>query len=155
MVANVTMGFIINVHAPRKVLMQSVPRFERLSWSRKLESSKGHLNDENKCVDISKDYENYFNAIALKKVNTEYRGEGGYLTKDEFYPALHRLLGLIFQFRVLSTSMIGVMVWTKRVLIRFEEPLKQTSIFGAVGVFEFPYHFDTNVWRAFCELWCV
>ena len=45
------------------------------------------------------------------------------------------------------------MVWTKRVLIRFEEPLKQTDIFGAVGVSEFPYRFDIHVWRAFCELW--
>ncbi|KAJ8426820.1 hypothetical protein Cgig2_022601 [Carnegiea gigantea] len=40
------------------------------------------------------------------------------------------------------------MEWTKRVLTRFEEPLKQASIFGV-----FPYHFDANVWRAFYELW--
>ena len=49
--------------------------------------------------------------------------------------------------------MLGVMEWTKRVLTRFEEPLKQAGIFGAVGVSQFPYHFDANVWRAFCELW--
>ena len=35
---------------------------------------------------------------------------------------------------------------------RFEEPLKQASIIGAVGISQFPYHFDANVWRAFCEL---
>ena len=45
------------------------------------------------------------------------------------------------------------MEWTKRVLTRFEEPLKQAGIFGAVGVSQFSYHFDANVWRAFCELW--
>ncbi|KAJ8439010.1 hypothetical protein Cgig2_028456 [Carnegiea gigantea] len=45
------------------------------------------------------------------------------------------------------------MEWTKRVLTRFEETLKQVGIFGAVGVSQFPYHFDANVWRAFCELW--
>jgi len=49
--------------------------------------------------------------------------------------------------------MTGVMEWTKRVLVRFEEPLKQASIFGAVGVSQFSYHFDAHVWRAFCELW--
>ena len=49
--------------------------------------------------------------------------------------------------------MTGVMEWTKRVLVRFEEPLKQAGIFGAVGVSQFSYHFDANVWRAFCELW--
>jgi len=40
-----------------------------------------------------------------------------------------------------------------RVLIRFEEPLKQASIFGAIEVSQFSYHFDMNVWRAFCEPW--
>ena len=38
-------------------------------------------------------------------------------------------------------------------LTRFEELLKQVGIFGAVGVSQFPYHFDSNLWRAFCELW--
>ena len=49
--------------------------------------------------------------------------------------------------------MTGVMEWTKRVLVCFKEPLKQVGIFGAVGVFQFPHHFDANVQRAFCELW--
>jgi len=39
------------------------------------------------------------------------------------------------------------------VLTRFEEPLKQAGIFGAVGVSQFPYHFDANVWQGLCELW--
>jgi len=41
--------------------------------------------------------------------------------------------------------MTGVMEWTKRVLVCFKEPLKQVGIFGAVGVFQFPHHFDANV----------
>ncbi|KAJ8425005.1 hypothetical protein Cgig2_025384 [Carnegiea gigantea] len=49
-------------------------------------------NDENKCVDVSKDYENYFNATVLKTVNTERRGPEIYPTEEEVYPALHRLL---------------------------------------------------------------
>ena len=61
-------------------------------------------NDENKCVDVSKDYENYFNATVLEKVNTERRGPEVYPVEDEFYPVLHRLLtarrnwGSAFQF---------------------------------------------------------
>ncbi|KAJ8432611.1 LOW QUALITY PROTEIN: hypothetical protein Cgig2_032892 [Carnegiea gigantea] len=52
-----------------------------------------------------------------------------------------------------STFMLGVMEWTEQVLTRFEEPLKQAGIFSANGVSQFPYHFDANVWRDFCELW--
>ncbi|KAJ8422773.1 LOW QUALITY PROTEIN: hypothetical protein Cgig2_014321 [Carnegiea gigantea] len=46
--------------------------------------------------------------------------------------------------------MVGVIEWTKQALVCFEEPLKGASIYGAVGVSQFPYHFDAN---AFCELW--
>ncbi|KAJ8433132.1 LOW QUALITY PROTEIN: hypothetical protein Cgig2_004870 [Carnegiea gigantea] len=105
-----------------------------------------------------KDYDNYFNATALEKVNTERRGPKIYPTKGEFSPALHKLLttrrnwGPTFQFRGRSTFMMGVMEWTKRVLTRFEEPLKQAGIFGVVGVSQFPYHFDANVWQAFGKL---
>ncbi|KAJ8431973.1 hypothetical protein Cgig2_026999 [Carnegiea gigantea] len=38
------------------------------------------------------------------------------------------------------TSRIGVMEWTKQVLVRFKEPSKQASKFGIAG-------------RAFCKLW--
>ncbi|KAJ8443030.1 hypothetical protein Cgig2_030233 [Carnegiea gigantea] len=41
--------------------------------------------------------------------------------------------GLTFLFRGRSTFMIGVIEWIKRVLTRFEEPLKQAGIFGAIG----------------------
>ena len=37
------------------------------------------------------------------------------------------------------------MEWTKGVLVRFEEPLKQAGVFGAGSVSQFPYHFDANV----------
>ncbi|KAJ8434538.1 hypothetical protein Cgig2_004304 [Carnegiea gigantea] len=116
-------------------------------------------NDGNKCVDVSKDYKNYFSAIVLEKINTKRRGPEIYPAEGEFYPALHRLLTArrnwrpTFQFRGPSTFMLGVMEWTKRVLTHFEEPLKQAGIFGVVGVSQFPYHFDANVWWASCELW--
>ena len=115
-------------------------------------------NDENKYVDVSKDYENYFNAIVLEKVNTERHGPKIYSAKGEFYPVLHRLRigkrnwGLTIQFRDRSTFMIGVIEWTKRILTRFEEPLKRAGIFGAIGVSQFSYHFHANLWWAFCEL---
>ncbi|KAJ8424736.1 LOW QUALITY PROTEIN: hypothetical protein Cgig2_027769 [Carnegiea gigantea] len=116
-------------------------------------------NDEIKCVDVSKDYENYFNAIVLAKVNTKRHGPKIYSAKEEFYPILHRLLigkrnwGLTIQFRDHSIFMIGVLEWTKRMLIRFEEPLKRAGIFDAVSVSQFSYHLDANLWQAFCELW--
>ena len=60
---------------------------------RKVRVKQGTLryrrNDENKCVDVSKDYENYFNATVLEKVDTERRGPEIYPTEGEFYPALH------------------------------------------------------------------
>ena len=63
---------------------------------RKVRVKQGTLryrrNDENKCVDISKDYENYFNATVLEKVNIKHRGPEIYTTEEEFYPALHKLL---------------------------------------------------------------
>ncbi|KAJ8420265.1 hypothetical protein Cgig2_014313 [Carnegiea gigantea] len=63
---------------------------------RKVKVKQGTLryrrNNENKCVDVSKDYENYFNATVLEKVNTGHRGPEIYPTEGEFYPALHRLL---------------------------------------------------------------
>ncbi|KAJ8424535.1 hypothetical protein Cgig2_025752 [Carnegiea gigantea] len=49
-------------------------------------------NDENKCVNVSKNYENYFNAAVFEKVNTERRGPEIYPAEEEFYPTLHRLL---------------------------------------------------------------
>ncbi|KAJ8431097.1 hypothetical protein Cgig2_007513 [Carnegiea gigantea] len=104
MVENVTIDLVIGcVLAKKARIKQGALRYRR--------------HNENKCVDVSKDYENYFNATVLEKVNTERHAGEGYPAKDEFYPALH------------------------------------AGIFGAVGVSQFPYHFNTNVWRAFCELW--
>ncbi|KAJ8423627.1 hypothetical protein Cgig2_001694 [Carnegiea gigantea] len=63
---------------------------------RKVRVEQGTLryrqNDESKCVHISKDYENYFNATVLEKVNTERRGPEVYPVEEEFYPVLYRLL---------------------------------------------------------------
>jgi len=63
---------------------------------RKLRIKQGTLcyrqNDENKCVDVSRNYGNYFNATVLEKVNTEPCGEERYPAEDEFYLALPRLL---------------------------------------------------------------
>ncbi|KAJ8429201.1 LOW QUALITY PROTEIN: hypothetical protein Cgig2_032987 [Carnegiea gigantea] len=122
---NVTTGLIIDIQTPCKVrIKQGILLYRR--------------NDENKCVNVSKDYENYFNATFVKKVNTECRGPEIYPAEEEFYPTLHWLLigrrnwGSTFQFRDRSTFMIGA------------------GIFGVVGVSQFPYHFDAN---AFCELW--
>ena len=46
---------------------------------RKIRVKQGALryrrNDENKCVDVSIDYGNYFNATVSEKVNTEPHGE--------------------------------------------------------------------------------
>ena len=41
-------------------------------------------NDENKCIDVSKDYENYFNATVLKKVNTKRHGQKYTLLRRNF-----------------------------------------------------------------------
>ncbi|KAJ8429262.1 LOW QUALITY PROTEIN: hypothetical protein Cgig2_027543 [Carnegiea gigantea] len=109
-------------------------------------------NDENKCVDVSQDYENYFNATVLEKVNIECHGPEICPAEDKFYPAAScrkKELGSTFQFRGCSTFMIRVIEWTKRVLTSFEEPLKQAGIFGAVCVSQFSYHFDRNAWRPF------
>ena len=76
-------------------------------------------NDENKCVDVTKNYKNYFIATVLEKLNTECRGKERYLVDDEFYATLHRLLiarrnwGLTFKFRGCSTFMVGVIEWSK------------------------------------------
>ncbi|KAJ8445786.1 hypothetical protein Cgig2_000966 [Carnegiea gigantea] len=70
-----------------------------------LTSTLVRKNDENKCVNVSKDYENCFNATILERVNTEHCGPEIYPAEEEFYPTLHKLLterrnwGLAFQFR--------------------------------------------------------
>ncbi|KAJ8431702.1 hypothetical protein Cgig2_022324 [Carnegiea gigantea] len=69
-------------------------------------------NGENKCVDVSKDYENYFNATVFEK---ELGINLPILRSLNLYDRSDR-----------------------------EEPLKQVGIFGAVGISQFPYHFDAN-----------
>ncbi|KAJ8430766.1 LOW QUALITY PROTEIN: hypothetical protein Cgig2_017079 [Carnegiea gigantea] len=78
-----------------------------------------HRNDEKKRVDVSKDYENYFNVTVLEKVNAERCGQETYPVEEEFYPTLYRLLigksnwGLNFQFRGRLTFMIGELPLTR------------------------------------------
>ncbi|KAJ8433482.1 hypothetical protein Cgig2_004420 [Carnegiea gigantea] len=49
--------------------------------------------------------------------------------------------------------MPSIMEWTTYILAEFEEPLKQAGILGVVGVSQFPYHVNCDVWGGFCELW--
>ncbi|KAJ8425340.1 hypothetical protein Cgig2_030499 [Carnegiea gigantea] len=49
--------------------------------------------------------------------------------------------------------MVGAIEWTEYILKHFEHTLRSVGIFEAVGVSCYPYHFDRDVWRAFCELW--
>jgi len=73
---------------------------------RKIRVKQGALryrrNDENKCVDVSIDYGNYFNAMFRRRSTPNLMGK--YPVEDEFCPALHRLLtarrnwGVTFQF---------------------------------------------------------
>ncbi|KAJ8444879.1 hypothetical protein Cgig2_029810 [Carnegiea gigantea] len=114
---------------------------------RKVRVKQGTLcyrrNDENKCIDVSKDYENYFNVTVLEKVNIERRGPEIYPTEGEFCPALHRLLttrrnwGPTFQFRGRSTFMLVVMEWTKRFLNHFDANL--WWILGSTNQYSSPW----------------
>ncbi|KAJ8439281.1 hypothetical protein Cgig2_016829 [Carnegiea gigantea] len=76
---------------------------------------------------------------------------------DIFYPPFAKLFknkrnwGLDFQFHGCATYKPGIMEWTAYILAEFEGTL-QAGVFGAVGVSQFPYHFNCDVWRAFCEL---
>ncbi|KAJ8430480.1 LOW QUALITY PROTEIN: hypothetical protein Cgig2_021726 [Carnegiea gigantea] len=90
-----------------------------------------HWNDENKCMNVSKDHENYFNAIILKKVNIECHGEGGYPANNELFLALHRLLTERRNWEIFET---GWHIWCCWCILIF-------------------IPFDTDVWRAFCEVW--
>ncbi|KAJ8421650.1 hypothetical protein Cgig2_019223 [Carnegiea gigantea] len=98
------------------------------------------------CKVLTKDYKNYFNATVLEEVNTECCGPEIYPDEEEPSPtqAPYRKKELGINLPISTT---------KRVLTRFEEPLKQAGIFGAIDVSQFSYHFDANVWQAFCELW--
>ncbi|KAJ8427403.1 hypothetical protein Cgig2_030697 [Carnegiea gigantea] len=76
---------------------------------REVRVKQDRRNDENKCSDVSNDYENYFNATVLEKVNTEHRSPKIYPAGKKFYPALHRLLTerRNWGFRIILTQMYG------------------------------------------------
>ena len=45
------------------------------------------------------------------------------------------------------------MEWTKLILAKFEGILSQAGIYGVVGVSQYPYHYCSNIWKTFLELW--
>ncbi|KAJ8436511.1 hypothetical protein Cgig2_003209 [Carnegiea gigantea] len=49
--------------------------------------------------------------------------------------------------------MVGAIEWTKYIQKHFEHTLRSANIYGVVSVSCYLYHFDRDVWRAFCELW--
>jgi len=49
--------------------------------------------------------------------------------------------------------MVGAIEWTEYILKHFEHTLSSADIYGVVGISCHPYHFDRDIWRAFCELW--
>jgi len=50
----------------------------------KQETLRYHQHDVQKCVDVTKDYENYFNATVFEKVNNECRDPERYLLRWNF-----------------------------------------------------------------------
>jgi len=51
-------------------------------------------NDEKSCINVCRDYADFFDAMVLEKVNTEFNGDEKFLVTPSFYPAVHRLLTL-------------------------------------------------------------
>ncbi|KAJ8448608.1 LOW QUALITY PROTEIN: hypothetical protein Cgig2_010495 [Carnegiea gigantea] len=146
-----------------KTTAVSPPSDSRVIWVRKEKVRKGtpsySYNDEKSCINVCRDHVNFFDAMILEKVNTQSNGDEKFLVIPSFYPALHRLLtlrrnwGVDFKFQGLSNFMVGAIEWTEYILKHFEHTLRSANIYGAVGVSCYPYHFDRDVWRAFCELW--
>ena len=105
-----------------KTFVVSLPPDSRVTWVRKEKMRRGTLsysyNDEQSCINVCKGYANFFDAMVLEKVNTEFNGDEKFLVTPSFYPALHRLLtlrrnwGVDFKFRGLSNFMVGAIEWT-------------------------------------------
>ncbi|KAJ8436512.1 hypothetical protein Cgig2_003210 [Carnegiea gigantea] len=76
----------------------SPPSDSRVIWVRKEKVQKRTLsysyNDEKSCINVCRDYANFFDAMVLEKVNTESNGDENFLVTPSFYPTLHRLLTL-------------------------------------------------------------
>ncbi|KAJ8421404.1 LOW QUALITY PROTEIN: hypothetical protein Cgig2_017481 [Carnegiea gigantea] len=144
-----------------KTLTVSPPVDSRITWIRKEKVQKGTLsysyNDEKSCINVCRDYANFFNAMVLEKVNMDSNGDKKFLVTPSFYPAPHKLLtlrrnwGVDFKFRGLSSFMVGAIEWSEYILKHFEHTTRSANTYGAVGVSCYPYRFDRD--RAFCELW--
>ncbi|KAJ8428557.1 LOW QUALITY PROTEIN: hypothetical protein Cgig2_000421 [Carnegiea gigantea] len=91
-----------------------------------------------------------FDAMVLEKVNTKSNGDEKFLVTPSFCPALHKLLTIR---RNWGSFMVGAIEWTEYILKHFEHAIRSANIYGAIGVSCYPYHFDRDVWGAFCELW--
>ena len=82
-----------------------------------------------------------------------------FVSEENFYPILYKLLSTkedwssSLCFRGCAIFEMGLMEWTEFILANFEDVLNQAGIYGAVGVSQYPYHFCSNVWKAFLELW--
>ena len=62
----------------------------RITWIRKENVRKGTLsysyNDEKSCINVCRDYANFFDVMVLEKVNTESNGDEKFLVTPSFYP---------------------------------------------------------------------
>ncbi|KAJ8422819.1 hypothetical protein Cgig2_027521 [Carnegiea gigantea] len=125
--------------------------YRRSSSLKTLIVRKGTLsysyNDEKSCINTYKGYVNFFDAMVLEKVNMESNGDGKFLVTPSFCPTLHKFLTLRRNWGV------GAIEWTEYILKHFKHTLRSAGIYGAGAVSGYRYHFDRNVWRAFCELW--
>lgn len=133
-----------------------------VSWVTEAQVNSGYLtfcqNSEDSAIKTSRTYGARFVAFTLEKVNNEEEGDS-FAHQENFYPILYKMLnrkedwGTEFFLRGRASFELGVMEWTESILDRFKGKLDQAGIYGAVGVSRFPYHFCSNTWKAFCELW--
>ncbi|KAJ8424394.1 hypothetical protein Cgig2_006316 [Carnegiea gigantea] len=116
-----------------KTLTVSPPPYSKITWIRKEKVQKGTLsysyNDQKSCINVCKGYANFFDAMVIEKVNTEFNGDEKFLFLRD------------------------AIEWTEYIFKHFEHTLRSAGIYGVVGVSNYPYHFDRDVWRAFCEFW--
>lgn len=104
-------------------------------------------------------YGSPFEAFTLETVNNEEYGDDKMQVGEDFYPILHRMLkdkrdwDKRFDFHGLATFETGVLEWTRAILDTFANTLHNAGIYGGVAVSRYPYEYNRNVWRAFCELW--
>ena len=65
--------------ASLKTFTVSPPLVSRVTWVRKGKMRRGNLsysyNDEQSCINVCKGYANFFDAMVLEKVNTEFNGD--------------------------------------------------------------------------------